>query len=187
MNLRTVIQEGSHGLMLKLILLVAVIIYLSLIPLGVIGPEYRLGTPELALIIILVLWLSGAASRLADFSISASGITARFQEIETQQEIIKSQIHTLQVVVKGLVTEFEYEKLVGLSKPHSFMVRFHNDMYEELKRLDAIRYVQPQPRFGIISIRECDGNGDEFDLKQYVRITDEGLQYLKLRNELIYR
>ena len=58
-------------------------------------------------------------------------------------------------------------------------------MYEELKRLDAIRYVQPQPGYGLNSILARDGSGDEFDLKQYVRITDDGLEYMKLRAELL--
>jgi hypothetical protein len=57
-------------------------------------------------------------------------------------------------------------------------------MKEELKRLDAIRYIQPQPGYGINSIRERDGRSDEFDLKQYVRLTTEGQEYLKLREEL---
>jgi hypothetical protein len=64
------------------------------------------------------------------------------------------------------------------------MVRFHQDMNEELKRLDAIRYGQPLPGYGLISIRQHDDSGEEFDLTRYVRITDEGREYLKLRDEL---
>ena len=65
------------------------------------------------------------------------------------------------------------------------MVRFHNNMIDELHRLDAIRYVAPNPGYGMTSIRERDGNDREFDLKQYCQITSEGLRYLELRDELV--
>jgi hypothetical protein len=58
-------------------------------------------------------------------------------------------------------------------------------MYEELKRLDAIRYIQPQPGYGLRDIRCQDGSSDEFDLKKYVHITTDGQEYLKLRDELL--
>jgi hypothetical protein len=91
----------------------------------------------------------------------------------------------LMTIAKGMITQFEYDKLSGLARSGPFVVRFHHDMYEELKRLDAIRYVQPQPGYGLNSILAHDGSGDEFDLKQYVRITDDGLEYMKLRAELL--
>lgn len=104
--------------------------------------------------------------------------------IKNRQDSIEDSIRTLQIVTKVLVSEFEYEKLRGLAKEEPFFVRFHNDMYEELKRLDAIRYIQPQPGYGLRDIRNRDGSGDEFNLKQYVYITDDGREYLKLRDEL---
>jgi hypothetical protein len=61
------------------------------------------------------------------------------------------------VVIKALVTEFEYEKLRALAEDRPFMVQFHNSMIEELNRLDAIRYIQPKPGYGIESVRERDG------------------------------
>jgi hypothetical protein len=183
MTLQTFTQN-KESVILQVMLLFIIIGYLFLIPFGLISPDNRLGLPELLLVVTLILWFSGAIARVADFSISSSGLSAKFQEIKSRQETIESQVHTLQLVVKGLVTEFEYEKLQGLAVNGPFKVRFHNDMYEELKRLDAIRYIQPQPGYGIVSIRERDGRGDEFDLKQYVRITNEGLEYLKLREDL---
>jgi hypothetical protein len=58
-------------------------------------------------------------------------------------------------------------------------------MVQELNRLDAIRYLRPKVGFGIESIRERDGSDKTFDLKQYVEITNDGLEYLKLRDELL--
>jgi Predicted nucleotide-binding protein containing TIR-like domain len=107
------------------------------------------------------------------------------RNIKNRQSTIENSIKTLQIVTKVLVSEFEYEKLRGLAKEGPFMVGFHNDMYEELKRLDAIRYIQPQQGYGLRDIQSRDGRGDEFDLKQYVSITDSGKEYLKLRDELL--
>jgi hypothetical protein len=121
-----------------------------------------------------------------DLGVSDTKTDRRITDIKSRQESIETRVRTLQLVVRGLVTEFEYEKLRGLAAEGSFMVRFHSDMYKELKRLDAIKYVQPQHGYGIVSIKEYDGRGDEFNLKQYVRITDDGLEYLKLRDELFH-
>lgn len=117
-----------------------------------------------------------------------------FSEQRTQQQILQlqgrqdtteSRLRTIQIVIKGLVTEFEYEKMCGLAAKGPFMVQFHNSMIAELNRLDAIRYVRPKPGYGIESIRERDGTDKKFDLKQYVEITDDGLEYLSLRVQLL--
>jgi hypothetical protein len=121
---------------------------------------------------------------IRDLGASEAKTHSQIRDIKSRQESAEAQLRTLQIVIRGLVTQWEYEKLRGLASEGSFMVKFHNDMYEELKRLDAIRYVQPRSGFGIISIRERDGRGDEFDLKQYVEITNNGLEYLKLRDGL---
>ena len=121
---------------------------------------------------------------IRDLGVSDTKTSKEISNIKSRQDTIETRVSTLQLLMKGLVSEFEYEKLRGLATSGPFMVKFHNDMYEELKRLDSIRYVWPQPGYGLVSIRERDGKGDEFDLKQYVRITDEGLKYLKLRDEL---
>ena len=90
------------------------------------------------------------------------------------------------MVVKALVTEFEYDKLRALAGDDPFMVQFHNSMIDELTRLDAILYIRPKPGYGIESVRERDGTDKKFDLKQYVEITNDGLEYLNLRGELLF-
>lgn len=107
------------------------------------------------------------------------------RKLQDRQDSTESRLRTIQVVIKGLVTEFEYEKLRALAASGPFMVQFHNSMVIELNRLDAIRYVRPKPGYGIESIRERDGTDRRFDLKQYVEITTDGLEYLNLRDELL--
>jgi hypothetical protein len=107
------------------------------------------------------------------------------QRLGDRQSATESRLRTIQVVIKGLITEFEYEKLRGLAAPGTFMAQFHNSMVQELNRLDAIRYVRPVPPYGIESIRERDGTDKKFDLKQYIQITEDGSEYLRLRDELL--
>ena len=87
--------------------------------------------------------------------------------------------------MKGLVTDFEYTKLRGLAASGPFNVQFHNSMIAELNRLDAIHYVRPRAGYGIESMRERDGTDRKFDLKQYMEITEDGLEYLRFRDELL--
>ena len=176
-------SEKRSSLIPQLLLILVLAVYLVLIPFGFINSANRLGVPELVLVTLLLLWVSGMATRLVDLSVSSTGVSAKFREIETRQETIEFKVHTLQVIIKSLVTEFEYQKLEGLARSGPFLVRFHESMIKELERLDALRYIQPKPGYGIVNIRERDGRGDEFDLKQYVYITNEGLEYLKLRDQ----
>jgi hypothetical protein len=107
------------------------------------------------------------------------------RRLQDRQETTESRLRTIQVVIKGLVTEFEFEKLRALAGDGPFMVQFHNSMVSEINRLDAIRYVRPKRGYGIESIRERDGTDKKFDLKQYIEITNNGLEYLNLRGELL--
>jgi hypothetical protein len=109
------------------------------------------------------------------------------QELTMDQALgqIDEKIRTLQIVTKGIITDYEYDKLKNLAADGAFFVRFHWDMYNELKRLDAIRYVRPQAGYGINSIIGHDGTDVAFDLKKYIQITEDGRGYLKVRNEIL--
>ena len=109
----------------------------------------------------------------------------QIRKLQGRQDTTESRLRTLQVVIKGTVTRFEYEKMHELASDGPFMVYFHNSMIAELNRLDAIGYIRPKPFYGIESIRERDGTDQQFDLNQYVEITNDGLEYLNLRQELV--
>jgi hypothetical protein len=107
------------------------------------------------------------------------------RQLQNRQDSTESQLRTIQIVMKGLVTDFEYTKLRGLAAAGPFDVQFHNSMIAELNRLDAIHYVRPRAGYGIESMRERDGTDRKFDLKQYMEITEDGLEYLRFRDELL--
>jgi hypothetical protein len=138
-------------------------------------------------IVILYLFRPAIAAIIESAKSRKFSIKIFGQELTMEQAFgqVESRVRALQMLIKGSVTDFEYEKLKGLSAEGQFRVRFHGDMYHELRRLDALRYIQPKPGYGIESIKERDGSGDEFDLKQYIYITIEGREYLKIRDELL--
>jgi hypothetical protein len=107
----------------------------------------------------------------------------KLTHLQARQEDIESTVRTLQIVVRGILTEWEYEKLQGLARQQPFLVRFHNKMLDELYRLRALGYVTAAPGRTISSIRGRDGTGEEFDLKEYIQITPAGQDYLTLREE----
>ena len=108
------------------------------------------------------------------------------QELTIEQAIgtIDSKLRTLQIVTKGIVTHGETELLTGLATSVPFPVDFSWHMFRELERLDAIRYVTPVRPAGTNALTERDG-GVKFELKDYVRITDDGREYLNLRAEIL--
>jgi hypothetical protein len=108
-----------------------------------------------------------------------------FNEFESKLGEQQSTIKTLTIIVRGILTEWEYEKLQGLARQEPFLVRFHKNMLDELYRLRALGYVTPAHGRKISSLRERDGTGEEFDLKEYIQITAIGKEYVKLREETL--
>jgi hypothetical protein len=109
-------------------------------------------------------------------------IEKRQGAIEERQGTLESRM--VRMLITVLVTEFEVQKLKGLAAEGPFNVSFHWDMQNELKHLDAMRLVQPREGYGLVSIQDHSQSGEQFDLKRYVQITDRGIEYLKLLNEL---
>jgi len=119
---------------------------------------------------------------IRDLGVSDAKTINQISEIRSRQETTETHVRTLQLLIKGLVTEFECDKLRGLAADGQFKVEYQEQMLQELRRLIALGYIQLEPGYRSRSIQVHDHLG-EFDLKQYFRITNEGLEYLKLRNE----
>jgi hypothetical protein len=63
---------------------------------------------------------------------------AQGDELSRQQ----AQIRSLQVALQGIVTRYEFDKLVGLASHEPFMCYYSEDLYQELKRLRAMGLVR---------------------------------------------
>jgi hypothetical protein len=104
---------------------------------------------------------------------------------EKQHELLlgqQDQIRALRTAVRGIVTEFEHDKLLGLIREGPFLVMYSDDMFEKLKRLRALSYVRHHDQTGLARMRsEHKDKNNQFDLKGYFYITDEGRDYVMIR------
>jgi hypothetical protein len=134
-----------------------------------------------ALILILLL------PYLTEFYIGPKGVGGKLSRMEERQDSLDSRLQAIQLTLTGLVTKNEYPKLTGLAQKEAFLVNYHPDMYEELKHLDAMGFLQPLAGHGLIDIRNQyeHKEQEEFDLKEFVEITEQGREYLKLFDEIV--
>ena len=92
----------------------------------------------------------------------------------------------MQIALQGIVTRHEFDKLVGLSKEEPFLCYYSDDLDNDLKRLRALGLVQNHEGVGLRAIRrDYEDKNEQFDLKRFFFITEEGREYLKLRSELM--
>lgn len=168
-----------------LIAVVAVtMLYLLLIPTSVIDESERLGSTEVILIAVILAVASNLPERLTELRLG--GFSATFQELRRRQETLEDQVGMLSVILGGMLTYFEYEKLHFLAHGQPFMVRYAPRMMDELYHLDALRYIKVLTPSGLQRIvDDHQGSGAEFDLKQYVAITDRGRAYLEFREKYV--
>lgn len=167
------------------LLAVVYLLYILSIPFGLVGRDNRLGTPEIVLAVVLLSALAFAAQdcyTIIDFTFGTSGVSAKFgQRVKT----LENEVRALQVAVAGLVTKHEWEHLTALERegqPALVYWRKDRSLLSELYRLDALRFVETLDNRGIEAIRQDqENNPDQFDLKHYLKLTEEGREYLALR------
>lgn len=166
--------------------------YTAAVVAGYVDSANRLSTTEIILIFV-VLAMVVFAGTVSDYSVrnltlGTAGISAQFDRIETRQSALESEVRALQVALTGLVTKFEVVHLEKLAADGPATVRFGEIMIAELTHLDAMRFLRPTGPRGLNAIREAHGSGmNDFDLKDHVEITQEGLEYLALQAQLSAR
>ena len=93
-----------------------------------------------------------------------------------------NEIRTLRMLVRGMVTRYEFEKLTGLEREGPFLCYYSDDLYDELKRLRAMGLAHHHEGTGLTDIRRrYKDRNEQFDLKRFFRITPEGREYLRTR------
>jgi hypothetical protein len=103
------------------------------------------------------------------------------QELVRQQ----AQIRSLSVALQGIVTTYEFDKLVGLEAAAPFMCYYSEDLYQELKRLRAMGLVRHHEGTGLSAIkRDYKDRNASFDLRRFFYLTESGAEYLSLRREI---
>ena len=95
------------------------------------------------------------------------------------------QIRWMQVALQGIVTRYEFEKLIGLAADGPFWCQYSDDLFNEMKRLRAMDLARHNDGTGLSRMRDqYRGKSDRFDLKQFCHITDAGKEYLTLRQQI---
>jgi len=113
-------------------------------------------------------------------------IRSRQEHQETQISRQQSEIRSLQVALQGILTIYEFEKLVGLSRPDPFLCYYSDDLHNEIKRLRAMNLVRNHEGVGLTAMRnDYKDRNQQFDLKRFFYITEQGREYLNLRNDLM--
>jgi hypothetical protein len=108
------------------------------------------------------------------------------QEVQGQELVRQqAQIRSLRVALQGIVTTYEFDKLVGLRADTPFMCYYSEDLYQELKRLRAMGLVRHHEGTGLSVLkRDYKDRHATFDLHRFFYITDSGVEYLNLRREI---
>lgn len=174
-----------------ILVILLVVSYLIAIPVWLIGRAQRLGTPEIILAAALLVALAFAAQTeytITDLTLGSGGVSAHFRKIEAGLSDLEAEVRALQVSLTGLVTKWELAHLRNLAAARPAIVRFGNIMQSELTHLDAMEFIRPIGPGGLNALRDDHGSGlDDFNLKDYVEITQEGREYLALREQLVSR
>lgn len=117
-----------------------------------------------------------------------SAIRSRQEQHESQLSFQQSEIRVLKVALQGIVTQYEYDKLVGIEQDGPFLCWYSDDLYNELKRLRAMMLIRNLLGAGLGTIRrEYKDRNEQFDLKHFFFITEQGREYLRLRSELMHQ
>jgi hypothetical protein len=114
-----------------------------------------------------------------------SELVSRQKDQEGQLRSQQEQIRMLRFAVRGIVTQYEWDKLVGLNSEQPFTCHFSHDLIAELKHLRAMGLVSNHHGIGLRDLRQLDGSGESFDLKRFFRITSYGQEYLTLREQAV--
>jgi hypothetical protein len=112
-------------------------------------------------------------------------ISKRQEQQQDELSVQKRQIRSLQVALQGIVTQYEFDKLMGLQREAPFMCYYSEDLYAEVKRLRAMGLIENYKDTGLTTLRrEYKDKNLQFDLRRFFFLKKEGEEYLKLRREL---
>lgn len=110
------------------------------------------------------------------------GWKVEFRELAAQQSKQQSDIDTLKFLVGHFVSDYELNHLRRLASAEPFTIKKDNSssfFENEMRRLRALGLIAGYPGKGIRSLFQSDG-----DVKQHFYITENGREYLKLRQQV---
>ncbi len=129
---------------------------------------------------------------IRDLGVSDTKAATAITDIRTRQNAQEeqlvsqqAQIRSLQVALSGIVTQYELDKLIGLSGDPPFMCYYADDLYGELKHLKAMNLIADRHGTDLATVKQYQDKNEKFDLKRFFYITEQGREYIRLRHELL--
>jgi hypothetical protein len=94
----------------------------------------------------------------------------------------EAELRAIQIALRGIVTNYELEKLTLLTKDERFLCYYSDNLIRELRHLRDIGLIQNHRDVGFQDIvRDYKDRNQQFDLKRFCFITEQGREYLKFR------
>ena len=129
---------------------------------------------------------------IRDLGTSEAKTAKKVSEIQSQQNEHgqqlarqEAEIRSIRFALEGIVTKYEIKKLQALIKEEAFLCYYSDDLYNEMKRLRALSFVQNYDGVGLTDIRRDYKDKDkQFDLRRFFFVTNRGREYLKLLTEV---
>lgn len=168
----------------------------------------KIETPDLIIIVIVLLFNSGLLNRLEDFAISKDGgVTAKFRELKQEVNEQKKQIDALQAqqleqlekqqknleqtqafMFSFLLGEKDYEKISQLDKHSEAKTKYEfyvsDKVGDELRRLRDFKLIKTNSGYISDVVKASNYGQKSIDLTKYFHLTDLGKKFLLTREAL---
>jgi hypothetical protein len=202
-NFRGNNQNLINFLILKAISILSVI-YFTAIPLGWVNTKFDF--PDVVVLFIILLFNSELLEKLVKLGISRDGITLDLNQIiaeqDSQKVSIKSNTDNIEaitnivqrltlleqqmaenksekeLIINSLLSEYELKHLYSLEKNESFSFTKQRSFEQELRHLRAFGFIENLPG------KTISGMPETGELRDYVKITQRGRDYLKKREHV---
>jgi hypothetical protein len=159
------------------IVVIAVGAYVVTIVNGTIKPDQKLGIADVAVIVVGI----GAATVIAlpqlagsIQSINIGDLKLELREIKYHQQVQKEEIDRIRLALELAATDAERKHLMNLDSPRpNVTYRGDQNLKIELRHLRSLELIRSKQYIGSIP------DGRDFDLREFVELTQRGKDYLK--------
>ncbi|HAC62329.1 MAG TPA: hypothetical protein DCF68_02030 [Cyanothece sp. UBA12306] len=168
-------QEKLKALM-RLIPNILLICFVGIIFYRMIFKNYQITTPDVILIATFVIFSLGIIEKVEVIAIGEKGVSARFSKVEEDITIINQ-------IAKHVLTEGELTQLERLAgRDDNLYATYTHFLEQEMVRLCQHGFVKENNKDDLWKMRHHGSN--QFNLRTYFWITEEGRKYLKILKDL---
>ena len=176
--LKLILENTYFRSGLLLISVVLLVCFVAIIFYRLLNTNYQISLPDILLIALLFLLLSGVFDSLSEISLGEKGLFARFNKVEQDIKIINE-------IANHVLTEGERLQLRRLNTENIVNVQYTPFLLQDIIRLYQHNFVREKYNGATWHMKdEFEKKTDFYNLKDYFEIREEGQQYLKILEEL---